>query len=386
MIYLNQAATTYPKPETVKEAVKAAIALPPFSQNRTFSAEHQEDISEKCRQRLAKLFHIENRDRIYFTSGATDSFNRIVRGLDLEGQRVIATANEHNAVLRPLYNLYDHLQIDIADIDSEGNLLYEQLEKMLQKSAKAVFVNQCSNVIGKTVDLETISEMAHRAGALVVADVSQSAGHMEVDAEKMGIDILVFTGHKGLFGPQGTGGYYVNPNIRLKQTVFGGTGYDSKRLVMDEDSAEYEVGTQNLHGLAGLCAGVDFVLQQGVQTIQKKEQELLEILRRELGGMKHITVYGGSVSADKASEKESSRKDACGGSVLSFNVRGLSPSDVGYILANSYDIIVRSGFHCAPLVHSALGTDEKGTVRVSVSCFNTVEDIEKLIAAVRELG
>lgn len=369
MVYLNQAATTWPKPEIVEEAVKQAIALPPFSQNRS-GAVGKDSVMESCRKKLANLFHIEDEKRIYFTSGATDSFNRIVRGLELENRKVLVTANEHNAVLRPLYNIYHNLTVDVADCDCNGQLLYEQLEEKMTEDVCAVFVNHCSNVTGVEVDLERIARIVHTKDAILVADVSQSAGHLSVDVEKQGIDILVFTGHKGLFGIQGTGGYYVRPQIALRSSVYGGTGYDSKRLLMEADNREYEVGTQNLPGIAALAAGADYILQVGTEAVLQKEQTLISALRHGLAGMNKVTVYG--------------TEDAKG-SVVSFNIQGLSPSDVAYILANNYNIIVRSGYHCAALIHKALGCDWGGTVRASVSCLNTMEEIDMFLKAIREL-
>lgn len=371
MIYLNQAATTWPKPEIVKEAVQAAIALPPFSQNRSSSVENRREISKLCREKLSELFNIEDADRIYFTSGATDSFNRIVRGLDLEGKKVLISANEHNGVVRPLYNIYKNIDIAIAECDENGDLQYEQFEKLITSDTKAVFVNHCSNVTGAAVDLKRIAQMAHSKGALLVADVSQSAGHIEVDVLNQGVDILVFTGHKGLFGPQGTGGFYIKQDIGVKPVVYGGTGYDSKRIIMEETNAEYEVGTQNLHGIAGLCAGVEFVLQQGIDKIHYQEELLIRHLREGLMKMNNVKVYG-------SSERN--------GPVLSFNIRGLDCADVAFILANSYEITVRSGFHCAPLIHNALGSDKNGTVRVSVSCFNTMEEIDEFLQVTNDIA
>lgn len=381
MIYLNQAATTWPKPMQTKQAVQAAIALPPFAQNRSVSLEN-ENILEVCRRKLSQLFHIEDRKRIFFTSGATDSFNRIIRGLELEGKKVFITANEHNAVLRPLYNMYEKLKIEIVNCDKDGNLLYEELENRLTADVSAVFVNHCSNVTGKIVDLERIARIVHTTDAILIVDGSQSAGHMEIDVDRMGIDILVFTGHKGLFGLQGTGGYYIREGVCLKPCVYGGTGYDSKRLVMPADNREYEVGTQNLHGIAGLAAGADYILEKGVEVISREEEKLVTKVRQGLCAMQKVTVYG---SDDKTIEPESVRRQDKTGPVVSFSLQGIEPSDVAYILANNYDIFVRSGYHCAPLIHESLGCGKSGTVRVSVSCLNTLEEVETLLEAISEL-
>lgn len=374
MIYLNQAATTWPKPETVKKAVEAGIALPPSSQNRG-AGKQDEDIAVRCRKELAGLFHTGDYQRFYFTSGATDAFNRIIRGLELEESRVLITANEHNAVLRPLCNIYRNLKMDVAGCDRQGRLDYADFEEKLKSETGAVFVNHCSNVTGQSVNLKKIARLVHqKSKALLVVDASQSAGVLDIDLSKTEIDILVFTGHKGLYGPQGTGGFYLSPEVFLKPVVYGGTGYDSRRLVMEEGWQEYEIGTQNYHGLYGLCAGIEFVRKTGLEKIRQKEQELMGVLTAGLRTLKGVEMYG-----------TENRTDVLSGPVLSFNLRGLKPADVAYYLAESYGITVRSGFHCAPLIHRALGCAENGTVRVSVSCFNRVQEIELLVEAIREL-
>lgn len=369
MIYLNQAATTWPKPEQVEKAAQAAIVLPPFSQNRSVASDNV-NVMELCKKTLGKLFNIEDWNRIFFSSGATDSFNRIVRGLALCKKKVIVTANEHNAVLRPLYNIYKDIQIEIIGCSEDGELLYDELEEKLTPDVSAVFVNYCSNVTGMSVDLERIAKIVHKTEAVFIVDCSQSAGHIPVDVMKQEIDILVFTGHKGLFALQGTGGYYVRNGILLKPSVYGGTGYDSKRLVMAYDNEEYEVGTQNMHGIATLQAGADYVLKKGVNVICEYEKMLITTMRRKLHCLNKVIVYG---------------KDDCSGSVVSFNIKGLNPADTAYILANNYNIIIRSGYHCAPLIHEALGCDNFGTVRVSVSCFNTIDEINQFLEAIEEL-
>lgn len=370
MIYLNQASTTYPKPEQVINAVTAAITLPPFSQGRSSTNGDSLDVRSACRQKLAQLFHIKNQKRIYFTSGATDAFNRIVRGLELEQKKVVVTQTEHNAVLRPLYNICKNTEIAIAKCDKEGSLSLSELKNQIDNNTAAVFVNHCSNVTGIVLPLEEIGKIVHEKGALLIVDVSQSAGIFDIDVEKMGIDILAFTGHKGLYGPQGTGGFYIRPGIYLRPSVYGGTGHDSRRLVVDDAFEEHEAGTQNLHGLYGLCAGIDFVMETGLSTIRKKEQELMSVMKQGLLDIKKVRVYGANDSV---------------GSLVSFNLHGIRADDAAYILANSYDLVLRSGFHCAPLIHQALGCEEHGTIRASVSYFNTFEEIEKFLDAVAEL-
>lgn len=369
MIYFNQASTTYPKPDCVKQAVIRGIEELPASQSRSAASAGSSPMSD-CRRALAQLFHIEHEERIFFTSGATDSFNRIVRGLSLDGKEIVITQMEHNAVLRPIYNIVHDAQIHVVHCDENGRLDLEELKQTVTGQTAAVFVNHCSNVTGYEVPLAEISRLVHEKGSILIADASQSAGHLRIDVKEQETDILVFTGHKGLFGPQGTGGFYVRPGIVVKQSVFGGTGRDSRTLVMQEDSQEQDAGTQNMQGIGALCAGVRFVSETGIEQIQKKESMLMKALRSGLERIPGVTVYG---------------QDDFTGAVLSFNIEGLEAQDTAYVLGQSYDIILRSGLHCAPLIHEELRTQAHGTVRVSVSYMNTMQEVNAFLEAVKEL-
>ena len=344
MIYLNQAATSFPKPRCVLDAHAAALSAPPEGQFRSADMRNGNAL-DRCRENLGRLLGISAVDRIFFASGATDATNALVNGLPLAEKRVLATQTEHNSVLRPLMNLTDQVgSVDIMPCDALGRVDPADVTRLLSAPSAALFVNHAS----------------------------QSAGCLPVDADAWGVDALIFTGHKALFGPQGTGGYYVRPGISLRPFRYGGTGRDSRRLTYDDGDYEYEVGTQNAPGIAALNAGVEYVLEQGVDPIHAKERRLMKALYEELAAIPGITIYG-----DHA---------RCHGPLLSFNVRELTPSDVAYILSGVYGITVRAGHHCSPLIHDAMGTSERGTVRISVSNMNTEADIEALIAAVREIS
>lgn len=371
MIYFNQAATSWPKPESVREAVLSSLEQLPVSQNRSAVANEIGDVFLNCRKKIAALFNIKEYKRIYFTSSATDAFNKIIPGLCLENKKILVTANEHNAVLRPLYNNYSSENIAVAGCDKWGFLDIDSFKSSLNKDVKAVFVNHCSNVTGAVQDIKLISEMVHEAGALLILDVSQSAGIVDIDVDGNDIDVLVFTGHKGLYGPTGTGGFYISPAVKLKPVVFGGTGYDSRNVYADFNNPEYEVGTQNLHGISGLMAGVEFVEKTGVINIAGQEKKLIDFIRHGLKDIDKIHIYG---------------NEKCEGPVFSFNVEGLKPHDVSYILKNSYDIITRSGIHCAPFIHETIGSGEDGCVRASVSYFNTEDEAETFVSAVKEIA
>lgn len=381
MIYLNQAATTYPKPPTVIKAAEQAMALPPSSQYRTFSGEEaKEDVFAACKEALGALFGISNPRRIVLCAGATDGMNRIVRGLELSGERVAVTQAEHNAVLRCVYNILHGSEIEVIGCDGSGRVCLEKLREKVDENTKAIFVNHCSNVTGAVNDLQAIAKIAHEQGCVLVADVSQSAGIFPVDVKGMGIDVLCFTGHKGLYGPQGTGGFYVREGIPFVETRFGGTGVESAKIRFSKEELRQfprfgEPGTQNAAGIAGLLAGVRFVQQTGVETIRKKERQLL---LRLMAGMQKIadTYPRAGVRIYCAGE----------GPVLSFTMEHLSPQDIGYVLAHGYGITVRTGLHCAPLIHEALHTLPQGTVRVSVSWFNTENEIDAFLQAAAEIA
>ena len=370
MVYLNQAATTWPKPRRVLEAHAAALSAPPRGQFRS-SARGGADEMGQCRQKLGALLGIGDCERIFFCSGATDALNALVRGLPLDGGRVLATRTEHNSVLRPLMNHRDRVgAVDIVPCDGAGRVDPEAAEAMLAGGAAALFVNHCSNVTGAIQDVPALADAAHRHGALLVLDVAQSAGCVPVAAEAWGVDALAFTGHKGLFGPQGTGGYYVREGVALTPLRYGGTGRDSRRLTYGPGEYEYEPGTQNMPGIAALLAGVEYVLERGVENIRARERALIRRLRDGLSAMDGVTLYGGDPDES--------------GPVMSFNFDGLSPADAAYIL-DGYGIRVRAGLQCAPLIHGAIGAPEAGTVRASVSDMNAPEDIDTLLEAAREI-
>lgn len=372
MIYLNQAATTFPKPRCVLDAHAAALSVAPEGQFRA-SSTRSGNVLDQCRESLGRLLGISAVDCIFFASGATDAANALVHGLPLAGKRVLATQTEHNSVLRPLMNLADRVGVvDIVPCDALGRVDPMDVERLLSEPAAALFVNHCSNVTGIVQDIPALGEIAHRHCTLLVLDASQSAGCLPVDADAWGVDALIFTGHKALFGPQGTGGYYVLPGVPLRPFRYGGTGRDSRRLTYDDGEYEYEVGTQNAPGIAALNVGVEYVLERGVDAIHAKERGLMKRLYEGLAAVPGVVLYGDY--------------GHCHGPLLSFNVRGLTPSDVAYILSGSYGVTVRAGHHCSPLIHDAMGTSDRGTVRISVSDMNTEADIEALVAAVREIS
>ena len=269
-------------------------------------------------------------------------------------------------MLRPLANLAEDYAL--LPCDASGVIDPKSVEDLPADTA-AIFVSHCSNVTGTVQDLAAVTDAAHARGMLCIADVSQSAGCVPVDAAAWGVDALAFTGHKALLGPQGTGGFYLRKGLNLRPLLYGGTGRDSAKLTYGPDEYAYEAGTQNAPGIAALDAGVRWVLDRTVEAIAREESLLARRLRGGLEGIEGVTVYG----------------KAGGGPVIGFNLSGIPPADAAYILYESYGILLRSGLQCAPLIHRRIGAGERGVVRASLGPFTTAEDIDALIAAVSEI-
>ncbi len=375
MIYLNNAATSYPKPDIVKETFAKALDALPSGQFRSTGVSDNSDVFTLCRRRLGAVLGIADTERIFFSSGSTDSLNSIIHGLKLKADEVITTVTEHNSVLRPLYNLPGVMGRPVLlPCDKNGYVDPGSFEKEAKKGkAKAFILNHCSNVTGAVQDALSLGEIAKRYGMLFIIDASQSAGCLEVLTDKWQADALAFTGHKSLMGVQGTGGYYVRRGLSFIPLRFGGTGLDSSRILYEDGEYEYEAGTQNSPGIAALSAGINWILEQGIREIEDNERKLTERLYEGLSGIKGVHVIG--------QEYEGKR-----GPVVSFYSDSLPPSDLAYILQNSCGIITRAGLHCAPLIHEYIGSGDRGTLRISFSPFNTYRDVDELIKAMEEMS
>ncbi|MBQ9359862.1 MAG: aminotransferase class V-fold PLP-dependent enzyme [Lachnospiraceae bacterium] len=373
MIYLNNAATSYPKPDSVKKAYMDALDSLPSGQFRSAGVVDNSDIFGTCRRRLASLMGISEAERIYFTSGSTEGLNAVISGLGIKAEQIITTVTEHNSVLRPLYNLPGIKgEPALLSCDENGCVEPELFEeKVSGGDYRAVILNHCSNVTGAIQDVKAFGEIAGKHGLIFILDASQSAGCLDIRADEWGVDALAFTGHKSLMGVQGTGGYYVRNGLSCMPLKYGGTGLDSSRVVYEDGEYEYEVGTQNAPGIAALSSAVEWVLSQGIDKISDKERGLADKLLDGLSGINGVHVIG--------------QKLANRGPVVSFITDSLSPSDLAYILQNSYGVVTRAGLHCAPLIHKHIGSGDKGTLRVSFSYFNTEEDIDALLIALREI-
>lgn len=379
MIYLDNAATSFPKPAVVYDFMRDFYRDHGVSPGRSgFDAcLVAEELVMETRKLLTGLFHGGgDHNRLTFSYNASDSLNMIIQGLAEKGDHVVTTTLEHNSVLRPLHHLRMNGVIDVAHVpfDSRGYVHPDDIAKAIRKNTKMVIVNHCSNVIGTIQPLAEIGRVCKKAGVLFIVDTTQSAGVVPIDMQAMGVDVAVFTGHKCLLGPTGIGGSYVMDDVPVKHTRFGGTGVRSAQPThLDEFPYRLECGTLNLLGVAGLNAGVKWLLGEGIDAIHAREMRLWDSLRKGIQQLENVVTYCADGTDDHSP-------------VLSFNVRNFEAGDVGTLLDVDYGIACRTGLQCAPKVHEGLGTDVlHGTVRLSVGPFNTQEQIDHAVGAVGEI-
>lgn len=372
MIYLNNAATSYPKPPIVIEKLKRALDLPRLNKTRLFDESKETDLIEEAREIIGKFFNIDNNFELIFTSGATEALNYIINGIELKNGNVIATATEHNSTLRPLKRLEtkNNLEIRIAECDKNGFISFENILKNFDKNTKAVFINQMSNVTGIVQDLKELYKLREKNNFYLIVDGSQSAGNIEINISDTNIDFFVFTGHKSLFGLEGTGGFIKKRKIKLEPLKVGGTGLKSYLLTQPEEFPHfYESGTQNILGILSMRYGIEYIKSQGIVNIYSVKKKYIEKIKKEFINIDKIKIYN-------------SDSDSC---ILAFNIKMIEPDEIAYILDNSFDIIIRAGLHCAPLIHKYIGCPERGCVRVSPSNFNNESDIDIFINSIKSI-
>ena len=375
MIYLDNAATTLRKAPGVAEAVAAALETAGNAARGAHGpALEAAGIVYETREKLAALLGCPRADHVIFTANATAALNTAIYGLLGPGDRAVTTDLEHNSVLRPLYDLQDRgLDLSIVPADRQGRIDYADLEARLP-GAKALICTHASNLTGNVLDLARLSGLAHRHGAYLIVDAAQTAGSLPIDMEALGVDVLCFSGHKGLLGPQGTGGLCLLPGVELRPLLRGGSGLRSHDRAQPEAYPNrLEAGTLNAHGLAGLGAAADWLLREGVETLCAREQALTRRFYEGVRAIEGVTVYGAFETWPRAA-------------VVCLNVGDLDSSAVTDALYTDYGIAVRAGAHCAPRLHAALGTTRRGAVRFSFSPFTTEDEIQAAIAAVRELA
>ena len=377
VIYFDNAATTLKKPPQVIEAVTAALSGAGNAARgaHPVSLEASRTVYE-ARCKTAALFGCGRPDHVIFTSNATEALNIALNGLFASGDHIITTELEHNSVLRPLYRLEAEQGVALSFLpaDRMGRIDYDDLERLLRPETRAVVCTHASNLTGYTLDLERIGRFTRKNGLLLVADVTQTAGSLPIDMRTMGVDVLCFTGHKGLMGPQGTGGLCLREGVSIRPWKVGGSGVQS---YLSEQPKEYptrlEAGTMNTPGLAGLSAALDFLRETGTERIQAHEHALLQRFCDGVRDVDGVTLYGDYSQKERAA-------------IAALNLRDCGSGEISDILAEEYGIATRPGAHCAPRMHRALGTEAQGAVRFSFSYFNTAGEVDAAIAAVRRLA
>ena len=376
MIYFDNAATTMRKPDCVVQAVTEALC----SMGNSGRGVHEGALSASriiydTRIALAELFGAESPERIAFAANSTQVLNIAIKGVLNPGDHVITTVLEHNSVLRPLYELEERgIQLTILPADKAGNVRYEDFEQEIRPNTRAIVTTHGSNLTGNLLDIGRLGGIAKKYGLLYIVDASQTAGVFDIDVQQMHIDILCFTGHKGLLGPQGTGGLYVRDGVEVRPLLSGGSGVQTYlRSHPAQMPTALEAGTLNGHGIAGLGAAVRHILDTGMETIRQKEQALMWEFYTQVRQIPGITVYGDFTTQNRCP-------------IVTLNVRDYDSGEVSDALASEYGIATRPGAHCAPLIHKALGTVEQGAVRFSFSHYNTEEEINFAVSALRELA
>ena len=377
MIYLDNAATTLKKPDCVVEAVTAALC----SMGNSSRGTHDSSLKSaravfSARLALAKLFHAPGPERVVFTQNSTEALNIAISGLFQKGDHVITTDLEHNSVLRPLYRLEDEgiITLSVVPADKQGRVDYGDFENRLRPETRAIVCTHASNLTGNVLDLYKIGAVARAHGLLLVVDASQTAGAYPIDMEAMGISVLCFTGHKGLLGPQGTGGMCVAEGVDIRPFKVGGSGVQSySRTHPEEMPTRLEAGTLNGHGIAGLGAGVAFLLDKGVDAVHAYETGLAKRFYEGVRDIPGVKVYGDFSNWERTA-------------MVALNIADYDSGAVSDALWEDYGIATRPGAHCAPRMHRALGTAQQGAVRFSFSLFNTGDEIDAAINAVKELA
>ncbi|WP_274365062.1 aminotransferase class V-fold PLP-dependent enzyme [Paenibacillus thermotolerans] len=377
-IYFDNAASSWPKPPSVIEAVSRTLTECGANPGRGSHAMAVEAsrVLFQTRKKLAKLFGVRNPNDIAYCLNTTHALNVAIQGFVGEGDHVVCTAIEHNSVRRPLEYLkrVKGVRVTYVKTSEKGELPASKVVEAMTERTKLVVVNHSSNLLGSIVPLAEIAVAVKQRGAKLLVDAAQTAGVLDIDVGAMGIDLLAFPGHKGLYGPQGTGGLYIAPDIELAPMIHGGTGSQSEAVEQPSVRPDrYEAGTQNTPGIAGLGAGVDFVLHETPAKIHTKEWALTQRMMEGLLSIPEIAILGPDVGEQRTG-------------IVAFAIKQADPSEVAYILDQHYRIAVRSGFHCTPLAHEMAGTTATGAVRASAGYFNTDGEVDDFIRAIAEIA
>ena len=380
MIYLDNAATTFPKPPVVMEAMRnftEEIGANPGRSSYGLAAAASRLVFQ-TREQLAKLFNLPDSERIIFTRNVTEALNLVLIGLLKPGNRVLVTGLEHNAVMRPLRYLEKTIGIivDVIPMTAAGQWSKEILAEWLaSRHYQLAVLNHGSNVTGSLLNLKKIVPQLRAKNITIIVDGAQSAGAIPLNLADSDLDVFCFTGHKSLFGPQGTGGFWLRPGLKPCPLFYGGTGSHSEAEHQPDFLPDYyESGTPNTVGLAGLEAAIRFINQKSPATIHQQEIKLINQLQQELEKIPEIRIYGPSVTTTNRLP------------VLSFTMAHFTPAEIGYQLERQYGIMVRVGLHCAPRAHKTIGTFPQGTVRLAPGYFNTMEEMDLTITAIKKIA
>ncbi|WP_270942423.1 aminotransferase class V-fold PLP-dependent enzyme [Romboutsia lituseburensis] len=376
MIYLDNAATTYPKPEKVYDAVLDCMknyCANPGRAGHKLAMRAAREIYD-ARENIAKLFNIDNPMTIVFTNNATDSLNLAIKGVVKKGDHIITTSMEHNSVIRPIKSLEkDGIENTIVKCDKDGFLNPDDIKNAIKENTKLIVTTHASNVAGTIVDIKSVGEIAKDKNILYLVDASQTAGVYDINVKDINVDMIAAPGHKCLLGPQGTGILYIKENLNVNILKEGGTGSRSEDLFQpDLTPDKYESGTHNTPGIVGLNEGVKFILEKGIDNIRAHEEELCQYMLDRLEEVPNIVIYG---------PKDSKKRAA----VISINIPKIDSGEITFLLDSEYNIATRSGIHCAPLAHKTLGTIQQGAVRFSLGYFNTKKDIDEAVKALKEI-
>ena len=376
MIYLDSAATSYHKPDGVVRAVAEAIS----HMGNPGRGAHEASLDASrvvygTREKMAELFGAEEASQIVFTANSTESLNIAIQGLLDPGDHVITTVMEHNSVLRPLYLCQQRgVSLTILPFSAAGTVTPEAIEAVIRSNTRMIVCTHGSNLTGDLNDLEAIGCVCKKHHLLFVVDASQTAGVFPIQMDSMNIDVLCFTGHKSLMGPQGTGGMCVRKGVRIRPLLVGGSGIDSYSKIHPQVMpTALEAGTLNAHGIAGLSAALDFIKKVTPDVIRQREEELTRRFVSQIKSIPGVKLYGNYEQFPRAP-------------ILSLNILDYDSGEIADVLAQDYGIMTRAGAHCAPLMHEALGTKSQGAVRFSFSYFNTEEEIDQAANAIRELA
>ncbi|TFZ41315.1 aminotransferase class V-fold PLP-dependent enzyme [Soehngenia longivitae] len=376
MYYFDNAATTFPKPDRVYDKVYEAMkeyAANPGRSGHKMALKANREVYD-ARVLISKFFHIEDCFNLIFTPNCTTALNMAIQGTLKEGDHVITTSMEHNSVLRPIKHL-ELLGVEntIVYADENGSISTDSIKKAIRTNTKMIAMTHVSNLTGTIMPIEEVGELAKSKGILFLVDASQSAGVIPIDVNKTNIDFLAFPGHKGLLGPQGTGGLFIRDGLRTDTIIQGGTGSESYSIYQPEIMPDkFESGTLNMPGIVGLKEGLNYILETGIENIRKKEEELSKFFIEELRKIEVVKIYGPTDIKQRVG-------------VVPINIMDMDSSEISYILDDRYDIYVRPGLHCSPLAHETIGTMEQGAVRFSFGPFNTEEEVEYLIRAIFEI-